>query len=61
MLNVKLQEKRDELVWALNAQGYNGQEIKDIFSSISHRSTATRILRRMPKGYRPKWVKRDEV
>ena len=56
-MKIHLREKRDELVWALENQGFNGEEIKTIFSSISHRSTAMRIIERKPKNYQPKWVK----
>lgn len=54
-----LLDKRDELIWALNLQGYKGAEIGRIFNSL-HRSAVNQIVRRKPKDYRPKWVKVQE-
>lgn len=52
-----LKEKRNELIWALSLQRYTPAEISKIFGSVSHRSTATRIIAKMPKGWLPKWKK----
>ena len=54
-LPIKLQEKRDELVFALSFQGWDNVEIAQMFNL--NRSTVGSILRKMPEGYRPKWVK----
>lgn len=48
-------EKRTELIFALDSQGYNGQEIGIIFN-IS-RSVVNRILAQKPEGWTPKWIK----
>jgi len=50
-----LKEKRDELVWALNYQGYNGEEIGYIFNV--HRSVIHHVLKKKPSNWQPKWVK----
>jgi len=50
-----LYDKRAELVWALDHQGYNGEEIAVIFSV--DRSTINRILSKKPREWQPKWVK----
>lgn len=52
---IKLKEKRDELIWALDYQGYNGSEIGMIFNI--NRSTVFDAKKLKPKNYRPKWIK----
>lgn len=53
--NVYLFDKRSELVWALDYQDYNGEQIAIIFNV--HRSQINRIIKRKPRGYKPKWIK----
>lgn len=48
-------EKRNELIWALDYQGYSGEEIGVIFNI--NRSSVKRILDKKPSDYKPKWVK----
>lgn len=48
-------DKRNELVYALDHQGYNGQDIGTVFNI--ERSTVNRILKTKPKGWTPKWIK----
>lgn len=48
-------DKRAELVWALDYQDYNGEDIGTVFNV--HRSQISRILARKPKGWKPKWIK----
>jgi len=50
-----VQDKRDELVWALSAQGYSASQIGSIFNL--HRSTVIRIVAAKPDGWKVKWVK----
>ena len=50
-----LVDKRNELVWALDYQEYNGADIGTIFNV--NRSTINRILKKKPKNWKPKWVK----
>lgn len=50
-----LQEKRDELVWALSEQEYSGAQIARIFGT--DRTTIKRIIDKKPENYKPKWVK----
>lgn len=47
--------KRDELIFALAHQEYSQKEIGIIFNR--NRSTVLRILEKMPKDWRPKWIK----
>ena len=47
--------KRQELIWALDLQEYNGEDIGTIFG-IS-RSVVHRILHSRPKDWAPKWRK----
>lgn len=54
-LKIHLKDKRNELIFALNHQGYNGQEIGAIFNI--NRSTVHDILKLKPKNYKPKWIK----
>ena len=48
-------DKRAEIVYALDHQGYNGEEIGVIFNL--HRSVISRVLKNKPKAYKPKWEK----
>ena len=50
-----LREKRQELIWAVSAQGYNDVEVGQMFGV--HKATIGRIIRKRPKDYKPKWVK----
>ena len=54
-IQLRLIEKRDELIFALDYQGYNGQDIAKIFNL--NRSTIKRILSKKPLGWKPKWHK----
>lgn len=50
-----LKEKRNELIWALAKQGYNGAQISQIFNIA--RSTAHEIIKAMPEGWETPWRK----
>jgi hypothetical protein len=50
-----IQDKRDELIWALSLQEYTHSEIGTIFKL--NRSTILRIIEAKPKDYQPKWKK----
>lgn len=50
-----LYEKRKELVWALELQGYSGVENGVIFNV--HESVISRINKKRPKRWKPKWIK----
>lgn len=50
-----LREKREELVWALSAQGYTDAQIGRLFN-VS-RATIFHIIRRKPKSYKSPWRK----
>lgn len=50
-----LKDKRDEFIWALVAQGYNGTQIAQVFNL--HRSTVHDIIKQMPEGYVSPWRK----
>ena len=53
-----LYEKRDELVWALDFQGYNGTEIAVVFNIDD--SVISRIMKKIPKDWKPKWIKAEK-
>jgi hypothetical protein len=55
-----LLDKRDELIWAVEMQGYGFADLCTIFN-IAHRSTVMRIVDRRPSDWRPKWVKRADM
>lgn len=48
--------KRQELMWALVLQEYTAASIARIFGV--HRATALRIIRKKPRDWSPKWVKK---
>lgn len=50
-------EKRNELIWALDLQKYSQASIGRIFNI--NRSTIMRIVGERPKGWLPKWIKKD--
>lgn len=50
-----LMDKRDELVWALSLQDYNRADIGKIFNV--HRSVISRIMKKKPRDWKPKWIK----
>lgn len=50
-----LQEKRDEIIWALDHQGYNHVQISKMFNM--HKVNVGRIMKKKPLDYRVKWVK----
>ena len=54
-ISIMLREKRNELIWALAYQGYNGSQIGLIFNI--NRSTVLQALRKKPEDYKPKWIK----
>lgn len=54
-----LKDKQEELVWALALQGYSNEEIRSIFN-MPNRTYVFRIVARMPKGWIPKWIKRED-
>jgi len=51
-----IQDKRDELIWALSLQQYTHAEIGTMFKL--NRSTVLRIIEAKPKDWVVKWVKR---
>lgn len=56
-----LLDKRNEILFALSLQeDYTLADISVILN-IKHRSTILRILKRRPKNYISKWVKRDDI
>ncbi len=52
---VHLVLKRQELMWALKTQEYNGEEIAFMFNL--DRSVISRILKGKPKDWTPKWIR----
>lgn len=52
---IHLMEKYQELAWALAFQGYNNEEIGTILNR--NRSIISRIVKKMPVGWEPKWKK----
>lgn len=50
-----LEDKRNELLWALEAQGYTRAQIGRMFNE--NRVTVHRIMTAKPKGWVTKWVK----
>lgn len=50
-----IKQKRDELIWALDLQGYTFVQIGRIFNRNS--STILRVVEAKPKGWKVKWVK----
>jgi len=56
MIKQPLKEKRHELIWALNLQGYTDAQIAQIFMECN-RVTIMRINKKRPKDYKVKWVK----
>ena len=51
-----IQDKRNELIWALNIQDYTDSQVGRIFKL--NRSTVSRIIRSKPKDWEVKWFKR---
>lgn len=51
-------DKRQELIWALDYQDYNGAQIGIVFNIDP--SAVSRILNEKPKKWTPKWVKVHE-
>lgn len=49
-------DKRNELIWALDIQDYNYEEIGVIFNGLN-RSSIKRIVEKRPPDWKPKWVK----
>ena len=58
MIQDILDQKRNELIWALSLQDYTHEDIANILRNAD-RSTVTRTINKMPKGWKPKWVKRN--
>lgn len=54
-----IQDKRDELIWALSLQEYTYAEIGTIFKL--NRSTILRIINSKPKDWQVKWVKKSSL
>lgn len=50
-----LKDKRNELMWALSKQGFNGSQLAQLFNI--HRSTAHEIIKKMPEGWESPWRK----
>ena len=55
-MEIHLQEKRDEIIWALSLQDYTLAQIGRMFKL--NRSTVLRIIEAKPKDWQPKWIKR---
>ena len=51
-----IQDKRNELIWALNIQDYTDSQVGRIFKL--NRSTVSRIIRSKPKDWKVKWFKK---
>lgn len=54
-MKAHIQEKRDELIWALNIQDYSFGEIGEVFKL--NPSTIMRVVNRKPSDWKPKWTK----
>lgn len=54
-MEIHIQDKRDELIWALNSQDYTDAQISRMFNI--NRSTVARIIKKKPKDWKVKWVK----
>ncbi len=50
-----IRDKKYELIWALDDQDYSLPQIAVMFNI--HRSSVMRIIKKKPKGWKPKWVK----
>jgi predicted DNA-binding protein YlxM (UPF0122 family) len=50
-----LKEKRNEFIWSLSQQGYNGSQIALIFNIP--RSTVHDIIKKKPDNWSSPWVK----
>ena len=50
-----LNEKRNELVWAMSEQDYNGSQLARIFGT--DRMTIKRIIDSKPNDHKTKWIK----
>jgi len=50
-----IQDKRNELIWALNNQDYTDSQVGRVFNL--NRSTISRIIKIKPKDWKVKWVK----
>lgn len=48
-------DKRNELIFALDFQGYTGAQIGKIFNI--HRASVNRVMDKRPANYQPKWKK----
>lgn len=55
-MEIHIQEKRNELIWALNAQGYTDAQIGRMFNL--HRASVGRIVREKPQDWTVKWFKK---
>lgn len=55
-LEPHLKEKRDEIIWALDAQGYTFAQIGRMFNRNT--STILRIVEVKPKDWETKWIKK---
>ena len=58
LLQELLDQKRNELIWALSLQEYTHDDIAYILRSVD-RSTVTRIISKRPVDWTPKWVKQN--
>lgn len=52
-----LLDKRDELIWALSLQDFSLADIAFMFN-IGHREQVSRIIKKKPSDWSPKWVRR---
>lgn len=51
----RILEKRTEIIFALHHQGWNNSDIGRILNRS--RSVISRIVTKIPKDYKPKWIK----
>ena len=53
---IHLFEKRNEIIWALDHQGYRGKDISVMFNNLDE-SIISRTLKKKLKRWQPKWIK----
>jgi hypothetical protein len=53
-----LDEKRQELIWALSLQNYTQNDIAYMLRNADA-STISRAIKKRPKNWKTKWVKQD--
>ena len=56
-ISIRVADKQEELVWALDHQGWSHIEIGEMFGLP--RMRVWRMVQRRPVDWHPKWVKRE--